>query len=135
MLNFLKLLNSGMSNGNSTKMLYIIYGVKVNNLIEESVYVAGHQNKAFSIITRWSVKTTLNTYRAWQINRINRNNNTNRINNGSIDPCKLGLGSIRINRNPNLHGSIDSLLILLVLLILLILIICQALYITFSAEK
>ncbi len=28
--------NSAMSNGNSTKMLYIIYGVIVNNLLEES---------------------------------------------------------------------------------------------------
>ena len=80
----------------------------------------------------------------------------------TMDPCKLGLRSIRINRintdqyrintdqwdlyvslliridpvlillihidpNPNLHESIDPLLILLVLLILLILLICQAL--------
>ncbi len=39
--------NSAMSNCYSTKMLYIIYGVILNNLPEES------------IITRWSVKTTL----------------------------------------------------------------------------
>ena len=42
---------------------------------------------------------TLNmTYsRAWQINGINRINNTNRINNGLINRCKLGPGLIRIN--------------------------------------
>ena len=33
-------------------------------------------------------------YMAWQINRIKGINNTDRIDNGSIDPCKLGLGSI-----------------------------------------
>ena len=31
----------------------------MNNLPEESGQVAGHENKDFSIITRWSVKTTL----------------------------------------------------------------------------
>ena len=51
--------NSAMSNGNSTKMLYIIQGATVYNLLEESGQVEGHENKAFSIITRWSVKTTL----------------------------------------------------------------------------
>ncbi len=51
---------SGMSNGNSMKMLYIIKGAIVNNLPEDSGYVAGYENNAFSIITRWSVKTTLN---------------------------------------------------------------------------
>ena len=40
----------------------------------------------------------------------------------SIDPI------ISIDRPPNLHRSIDQLLILLVLLIPLILLICQALY-------
>ena len=33
-------------------------------------------------------------HRTWQINRIN---NTNRINNGLINRCKLGSGSIHIN--------------------------------------
>ena len=47
-----------MSNNNSTKMLYIIQGAIVNNLPEESEQVAGHENKTFSNITRWSVKTT-----------------------------------------------------------------------------
>ncbi len=37
----------------------------------------------------------LTSYRAWQINRINH---TNQINRGSIDLCKLGGRSIRINR-------------------------------------
>ncbi len=55
--------NSAMNNGNSMKMLYIIQGIIVNNLPEESGQAARHQNKAFSIITRWSVKTTLKVTR------------------------------------------------------------------------
>ena len=39
----------------------------------------------------------LGNIRAWQINGINRINNTNRINNGLINQCKLGPGLIRIN--------------------------------------
>ena len=34
---------------------------------------------------------------ACQINRINKINTTNRINNGLIDLCKLGSGLIQIN--------------------------------------
>ncbi len=59
--------NSAMSNGNSTKLLYIIYGATASNLSEESGSVAGHENKAFSIITRWSVKTIQITQRLAQL--------------------------------------------------------------------
>ena len=38
--------------------------------------------------------------RAWQINKINWINNTNRINNRSTDLCKLGGQSIPINTDP-----------------------------------
>ncbi len=34
----------------------------MKNLPEELGYVAGHENKAFSIIICWSVKTTLNIF-------------------------------------------------------------------------
>ena len=51
--------NSAIGLGNSRKMLYTIYGVIANNLEEESGKVTWHQNKTFSIISRWSVKTSL----------------------------------------------------------------------------
>ena len=47
-------------------------------------------------------------YGACQINRINWINNTNRINNGSIDLCKLGGRPMLINRiNADQYGSIQ----------------------------
>ncbi len=55
--------NSALNTGNSTKMLYIIQGVIVNNLPDELGQVVGHQNQAFSIITRLSVKTTLKSFK------------------------------------------------------------------------